>query len=318
MSAPNDLRDINFGALMQPVAVALLGEPNRTLSNRAELRFGSRGSLSVAIAGRKAGCWANHETGTGGGVLDLIRVATGRDDPINWLREFQFLDGSHDPESCSAPAPAPTPEPPRQAENQDSIRLARQIWREGTSPSDTLVETYLASRGLALPPDAPIRFHPACPRGPERLPAMVTLMSDAITAEPCGVHRTFLRRDGTGKADGQSKMMIGNAGVIRLVPDDEVTTGVGLAEGIETSLAVMQRAGWSPVWATCSAGGVAKFPVLPGIEALTIFADMDDKGAGMRAAYECANRWREFGREVAISRPPTGTDWLDALSGEAA
>jgi hypothetical protein len=312
MSDYNENLDVNFASLMQPVALALLGEPNSALSSGSGLRFESRGSLAVIVSGRKAGCWRNHETGAGGGVLDLVRAVTGRPDPMLWLRESGFLDGSH------RPAPRAAPEPPRQAENQNSTNLARQIWKEATSPSGTLVETYLASRGLTLPPGAPIRFHPACPRGTDRLPAMISLMTHPITAKPCGVHRTYLRRDGVGKADGQAKMMIGSAGVIRLVPDDEVTMGLGLAEGIETSLAVMQRAGWSPVWAACSAGGIAKFPVLGGIEAITIFCDADDNGAGLRAAHECGDRWRGEGREVTISKPPSGVDWLDVLCRSAA
>ena len=185
--------------------------------------------------------------------------------------------------------------------------------------SGTLAETYLRSRGLAWPERAPLRFHPACPRGKERLPAMVALMTDPVTAEPCGAHRTYIRPDGSGKADGTAKMMIGRAGIVRLVPDDEVTLGLGICEGIETSLAIIQRARWSPVWACGSAGAIAKFPVLAGIETLTIFPDLDDKGAGINAARQCAERWQADGKAVAIAKPPHGRDWHDALiSPEAA
>ena len=78
--------------------------------------------------------------------------------------------------------------------------LARRIWGEAVPPAGTLVEAYLRGRGLALPVGAPLRFHPACPRGAERWPAMLALMTDPVTGEPCGVHRTFLTRDGGGKA----------------------------------------------------------------------------------------------------------------------
>ena len=185
--------------------------------------------------------------------------------------------------------------------------------------SGTLAETYLRSRGLAWPERAPLKFHPACPRGDERLPAMVALMTDPVTAQPCGVHRTFLRADGGGKVEhGKDKMMIGRAGIIRLVPDDEVTLGLGICEGIETALAIMQLAGWSPVWACGSAGAIAKFPVLAGIETLTIFPDLDDKGAGINAAQECAERWRRAGKELVICRPPQGQDWHSALTKQEA
>jgi hypothetical protein len=143
---------------------------------------------------------------------------------------------------------------------------------------------------------------------------MLALMTDPITNVPCGLHRTFLLPDGSGKAPGKSKMMLAHAGIVRLVPDDEVTTGLGLSEGIETALAVMQHAGWRPVWAATSAGEIAKFPVLVGIDCITIFADADDSGAGLHAARECAARWGEAGREARIQIPPAGTDWLDAAA----
>ena len=50
-----------------------------------------------------------------------------------------------------------------------------------------------------------------------------------------------------------------------------------------------------------SAGAMAKFPVMAGIEALTIFPDNDDNGVGMRAATTCADRWVAAGREVFLS-----------------
>jgi len=98
--------------------------------------------------------------------------------------------------------------------------------------------------------------------------------------------------------------MLGAAGIIRLSPDDTVTSGLGLAEGIETGLAIMQSFGWRPVWSAASAGGIARFPVLRGIEALTIFADQDS--AGIEAARQCARRWQEAGRAARILAPPMG------------
>jgi hypothetical protein len=55
--------------LMEPVARELLGEPNAALSSVRELRWGSRGSVSVDL---EKGVWWDHEAGEGGGVLDLI------------------------------------------------------------------------------------------------------------------------------------------------------------------------------------------------------------------------------------------------------
>ncbi len=145
---------------------------------------------------------------------------------------------------------------------------------------------------------------------------MVALLIDGLSGEPRGIHRTFLRPDGAGKAEGRAKLMLGGSGIVRLVDDQDVGVALGIAEGIETSLAVMQLAGWRPVWSCGSAGGIAGFPVLPGIETLTIFADPGE--AGEEAAVKCAARWAEAGREVEILLPPElagkpDADWLDVL-----
>jgi hypothetical protein len=147
---------------------------------------------------------------------------------------------------------------------------------------------------------------------------MVALMTDPITGQPCGVHRTFLTPDGAGKAldaNGNAKMMLGAAGVVRLVPDENVTLGLGIAEGIETGLKVMQRRHWRPVWAAGSAGGIAGFPVIAGLECLTVFADSDDGGASVRAAQRCLERWHADNREGQVVAARDGTDFADPVQG---
>ena len=168
----------------------------------------------------------------------------------------------------------------------------------------------------------PVRFHPRAWRnrafGPPG-PAMVALMTDPRSGRPRGVHITYLRADGSGKAKGERpRIVLGRAGVVRLVPDVQVTLGLGLAEGIETGLAVMQAFRWRPVWAAGSAGRIADFPMLPGIEALTVFADTDDRGAGMDAAQACARRWAAAGRDARIIAARADTDFNDAVLGRAA
>ena len=126
--------------------------------------------------------------------------------------------------------------------------------------------------------------------------SVVALMTDPISNEPTGVHRTFLNPDGTK----HERKMLGKAGVIRLTPNEEVTHGLGICEGIEDGLSVL-LSGWSPVWAAASAGAISRFPVLPGIESLTIFADYEE--VGINAAVTCCDRWEAAGRQVAIQEP---------------
>ena len=190
----------------------------------------------------------------------------------------------------------------------------QQTWAEALLAPGSPVERWLRHRGI-YPAKVdldrmPLRRMPRCPRGRDAMPAMLALMTHAITCRPCGIHRTFFLPDGSGKAVVDPvRQMLGSAGVIRVSPDDEVELGLGIAEGIETALAVM-AAGWSPIWAAGSLNAVRRFPLLSGVECLTIFADpKPHEVAGARA---CADRWFEAGRE-AIVRIPKGGVWNDVL-----
>lgn len=63
-----------FSPHMEAVAKHLLGEPNRALSSKTEMRFGNRGSMSVDL---DKGTWYDNEAGEGGGVLALVKRQTG-------------------------------------------------------------------------------------------------------------------------------------------------------------------------------------------------------------------------------------------------
>jgi hypothetical protein len=302
----------------------LAGEPLHP--GRTEWRYrgrdGGADALRVHAGGAKRGCWSDYLTGDYGDALAL--VAHLRREPMSaaygWALGWLGINGGGPARLAPRAAPAP-PESLREAPPPATLDLARRTWREALPASGTMVEKYLASRGLRLEHGMPLRFHPRAWRNPAfgpPGPAMVALMTDPETGAASGVHVTYLRADGGGKAGGErSKIMLGRVGCIRLTAADEVTTALGLAEGIETALAVMQRAGWSPVWAATSAGAMKRFPVLPGIEALTLFADTGS--AGLEAARECARRWAAAGHEARLLAPPAG-DWDDALPhiGEAA
>lgn len=207
------------------------------------------------------------------------------------------------------------------------IRKAADIWHEAEPIPGTIAEAYLTTRlaGTAVPADViasdALRFHRSCPfkvgEQTIRLSCMVAAMRDVHTGDLRAVHRTALMPDGSGKAalpDGSNpKKMLGLAEgtAIKLTADEDVTTGLGLAEGIETALTLI-AANWRPIWATGSAGGIERFPVLNGIESLTVFADADLNGRGQQAAQRCAERWQEAGREWTIVVPRhAGDDWND-------
>jgi hypothetical protein len=189
--------------------------------------------------------------------------------------------------------------------------FALQIWNEATNPRGTLIVHYLASRGLELSYDLAgtvIRFHPALKLQGRYVAAMVTLFRDIHTDEPCGIQRTFLDNSGR-KLD---RKMLGRAGgaAIKLDPDATVAFGLHVGEGFETCLAA-QLAGFRPVWALGSANAITSFPVLSGIEAISILGELEDGGANDNAANTCAARWIEAGRDAFIVRPLAGGDLND-------
>lgn len=79
-------RDDRFAPLMEDVARLLLGQPNKSLSSRTELRFGNHGSVSVDLT---KGIYHDFSEAKGGGVLDLIARETGRKGPeaVQWMRD---------------------------------------------------------------------------------------------------------------------------------------------------------------------------------------------------------------------------------------
>jgi hypothetical protein len=126
----------------------------------------------------------------------------------------------------------------------------------------------------------------------KHLGCIVGVMTDPVTAKPTGaISRTYIHQ---GRKVGKAKTLGRPVGIVRLSADEDVLLGLHLTEGLETALAAMAK-GFRPVWSTGSAGLMAAFPVLVGVEALTLFADNDLSGAGLRAANEVAARWRSAG-----------------------
>ncbi|MFL9996120.1 toprim domain-containing protein [Paraburkholderia sediminicola] len=177
------------------------------------------------------------------------------------------------------------------------------LWAVSKSLSGIALD-YLNARRCCIPPaDADLRWHPALkhPAG-HAGPALVALITDALTGEPLSLHRTWIRADGRKSDIDPPRLLLGGhrkqGGVIRLWPAGAATPCLGIAEGIETALSLAW--GVQPVLACIDAGNLAAFPVLPGIERLVIARDNDP--AGIRAVGTCAQRWANAGRTVLVTQ----------------
>jgi putative DNA primase/helicase len=213
--------------------------------------------------------------------------------------------------------PAPRAATMRQPDGDDARRstAALAIWQSAKSASGSLVEAYLASRGLHLPPPPTLRFHIGLkhPSG-GMWPAMVALVTRGHDDTPLAIHRTFLASNGGGKAPvDPQKMMLGpcRGGAVRLAaPCDVLMVG----EGIETCLAAMRATG-HPAWAALSTAGLRSLDLPGDVRDVIVLADADDPGEA--AARDCASRWKREGRRVRIACPPQGMDFNDLLIGRA-
>jgi hypothetical protein len=139
----------------------------------------------------------------------------------------------------------------------------------------------------------------------ERRPAMLTAFRLISTDRLVAVHRTLISDDGS-KIDRRMLGPVAGA-AIKIDDDTDVEQSLTICEGFETGLAGRQL-GFRPVWALGSAGAIGPFPVLAGIDALTIFAETDKKNA--RA---CAQRWVAAGREALIAVPGIAGDMNDLV-----
>jgi hypothetical protein len=229
---------------------------------------------------------------------------------------------------CDTPAP---PSPiieaaiPREPDDDERARQRRalEIWEAARDIGGTLAAKYLTGRKLALPEGVSgqvMRFHPRCPWRNDTdelvyVPALIGLFRAIDDDKPCGIHRTALTDD--GRKLGRRALGRKAGAAIKLTADEDVEQGLHIGEGVETMLAATMF-GFAPAWAMGDTSGMRSFPVLDGIDALTIIVDHDENGAGQAAASECFDRWTAARREVWCVLPDgVGVDMNDIVAGDA-
>jgi hypothetical protein len=205
------------------------------------------------------------------------------------------------------------PEPLAARDAAGNSARALEIWKRRRCPAGSIVETYWRWRGIDIPLPPSIGFIPDLwhARTCQRLPAMIAAVQD-IAGRTIAVHRTYLRRNGCGKAEvAPAKMALGPCagGAVRLGPAAEE---LAIGEGIESSASAGQLMGL-PAWAALSTSGMRGLVLPDVVKTLWIAADPD--GPGMAAAYALAQRAKEEGRRVMIARPPDLGDFNTLAKG---
>ena len=224
----------------------------------------------------------------------------------------------------------PPPAPPRHARQTtqdkppalgaDLRERATNVWESAVAIEGTAAEAYLRGRSLQVSGRV-LRFHGACPYTrfvdgepvTIEVPALVGLFREIHSDEPLAILRLALTADGGKAGFKPASLALGPAEgcAIKLTPDDEVTAGLTIGTSMESVLAGMML-GFRPAWALGSASRLKTFPVLAGIESLTVLADHEVGGAAQTAARAVAARWVAAEREVL--RVDVGQDIADLVS----
>ena len=195
--------------------------------------------------------------------------------------------------------------------------MARRVWNATRPLASTLAEKYIAARRVGHVASVPaLRFHPALshPTAPRRFPALVAGVQDADGGF-LGIQRTYLRTDGSDKADVDPvRASLGNirGGAVRL--GEPVDGRLLLGEGIETTAAAVLVLDWNGSgWAALSTSGLKTVELPEHVRDVLIAADRDAKGGGQLAAAALAERLEAESRRVEIRMPPFVGDWCDVL-----
>ena len=207
--------------------------------------------------------------------------------------------------------------PKPELSDEDRLMILRRAYQESTpvKPGD-LVHKYLSARSIEEPeyPNT-LRFHATMKDGEGGVrPCMVAMVGVHGQPKFATMHRTFLRPDGSDKADMDRprKLMPGTIPDGACVQLSKYTGGaLGIAEGIETAMAACALYSM-PVWSAINAGMMTKWTPPEGCDEVAIFGDNDPKFGGQAAAYQLAHRLSIKGIAVTVHIPPdVGRDWND-------
>ncbi len=253
-----------------------------------------------------AGRWSDAASLEYGDLLDVIRANRSLVDFREVADEARrFLMSS-----------APLPDKPWAPVRVVSAEAARRLIAMSQPIVGTLVEAYLGNRGIKpVHAGDAIGFHPRCfyrhadGSRVETWPAMIAAVTD-LAGSITGAHRTWLARDGSGKASVDTPRramgtLVGNA--VRFGSAADV---VAVGEGIETMLSLRCVLPAMPMAAALSAGHLATFRLSPALHRLYIAHDADP--AGVSALVILSQRARAAGIEPKALTPRMG-DFNDDL-----
>ncbi|NHN89411.1 DUF7146 domain-containing protein [Acetobacter conturbans] len=253
-----------------------------------------------------AGKWTDGATGQHGDLLDIIRESLGLldfRDVADEARSFLALPQPEPDRAADRLRTAPSHRPETGGSSTDA---ARRLW-DASRPLSGVAGIYLRGRDLTRSsPLAALRFHPECYYRAdadslnETWPAMIAAVTD-VEGRVTGVHRTWLARDGRGKAPVEMPRramgdLLGNA--VRFGTINDV---LAAGEGIETVLSLREVMPDLALAACLSSAHLAAMAFSPTLRRLYVLRD--DDLAGDHAVTTLLARTQEAGIECLVLSP---------------
>ena len=200
------------------------------------------------------------------------------------------------------------------------------LWNRSESAQGTLVEKYFTSRHLTVTPPDSLRFHSKLDYWEQDnqgtwkqtfYPALIAQIQRYPGDDCMGIHRTYLRSDGWGKAPvACPKKMLGDCGGGAVRFAGETLECIALGEGIETCLSYWQENYYMTVWACLSVSGMKSIVLPPCSVTFEVVIIADHDAAGISAGKELATRLTKEGRKVYLITPSQEGADMNSLLGE--
>ncbi len=280
------------------------------------------GSFYIGLVERptfQRGAWIDQSTGEKGDIIDLICAVHGLDKVNGFKWGAEYL--GQDFEQKTLPKDSqPVYGAGKKAQTSAEQAASAASWfaRAGAI-KNTLAETYLSARGIALD------VYPPCLRFLDNVkhrdngvfPCLMTGLTDAH-GQVRAVHRTFLRHDGQVKAEVDPPRLVWPSykGLIMRLHSSDETHDLALVEGVEDGLSIAKAMPQLNVWGAVSISNFQNITLPALLGTVYICADNDsaDSDAGralVKAVAALQPEVNRRGSRLMIVRSPVGKDFND-------
>ena len=321
-----DAQDVVHNLILNTEYVVqnLLGTPNATFTSKKEIRYGSKGSLSICLQGEKRGTWFNFETGEKGNLLHLIQTSLNLDFKSS-LEYAAKMTGDNLKEMIPFTMKNRVKQPEKSVNEQSQTqRYAQQLSKESLPIYGTLAEVYLKeTRGINNVSGLNLRFHPSVftdkKEAIKHLPALLCIARDKEDNVQ-SVQAIYLDQNTFDKAKINIKKKtfgaISGAGVevSHGTKKDAVTY---ITEGIETGLSVRDAVQKARVISSLGKQNMLSIDINLLTDKVVLCLDNDGKSIhDDKILNETISRLKFHGKEVEIAIPNKKGDFNDVAKSD--